>query len=339
MGWVCLSDRQRLRRRKEKLCCGQCGRYYDVRKGIPVFTGDDLEKDSVNHQLPLLEELWKLMQQNRSDEAAREFCEKHQCARNQNGAAWVFFFSVPKDGVILEIGAGFGDDTIDLVAKARETISIVPNMTNALIVDKHLDEKELANTKVAVMEDITRLPLANGSIEGIAMEDATAPGFKVTDRNFPAIAAEWARVLSTGGTVFLGLSNRYDRLFRFRSLRSIIQSHDYPESLNRLVKKAMAPWPNSNLRLGQTIRTMMQNGFGEPIVYAPFPDEKKTEVVIPLEDARAVRYFLNNLIRRNSFGVRLATTAASVFVALSLFRYIIPYYFLVFHLVDKSEVI
>jgi hypothetical protein len=171
------------------------------------------------------------------------------------------------------------------------------------------------------------------------MEDATAPGFKVTDRNFPAIAEEWARVLSPGGTVFLGLSNRYDRLFRLSLLRSMIQSPDYPESLNRLVKKAMAPWPHSNLRLGQTIRSMIQNGFSEPIVYAPFPDEKKTKVVIPLEDARAVRYFLNNLIRRNSFAVRLAITAANAFVTLSLFRYIVPYYFLVFRLDDKSGMI
>ncbi|NIM96697.1 MAG: methyltransferase domain-containing protein [candidate division Zixibacteria bacterium] len=239
----------------------------------------------------------------------------------------------------MEIGAGFGDDTIDLAAKSVGTISVVPNMTNALIADNHLHEKELTNMKVAVMEDITRLPLANGSIAAIAMEDATAPGFKVTDRNFPAIAAEWARVLSPGGTVFLGLSNRYDRLFRFHSIRSIIQSHDHPESLNRFVKKATAPWPHSNLRLGQTIRSMIQSGFGEPTVYAPFPDEKKTEVVIPLEDARAVRYFLNNLIRKNSIMVRLTIAAANAFVALSLFRYIIPYYFLVFHLDDKSDTI
>jgi len=291
----------------------------------------------VKQQLPLLEELWKLMQQYSSDEAARKFCERYQCSRNRNSADWKFFFSVPKGGHILEIGAGFGDDTADLIGKAGETVTIVPNIVNALIVNKHLHKKELTNMKVAVMQDITHLPLADASIAAIAMEDAAASGFHVTNRNFSVIAAEWRRIMMPNGTVFFGLSNPYDRLLGLRFLRSKLQVRAHPESLNRFIKKAACESPRSNLRLRQIIRCMIQQGFNEPIIYAPFPDEKKTEFVLPIGDAHLVRYFLNNLIKRNSLILRVGISVANMFGNLRLFRYLSPYYFLIFNLKSKSK--
>lgn len=337
MNWVCLHDQHRLNRQSDRLICGHCGRSYDDREGIFVFTRDDQDKESVNRQLPFLEELRQLMQQYSSDEAAGIFCRKHQCTRDRKSADWKFFFSVPEGSHVLEIGAGFGDDTADLTTKAGKTISIVPNMGNALIVAKHLREKELANTEVAVLRDITHLPLADHSITAIAMEDSAASGFNVTNRNFALIAAEWRRIVAPGGSVFLGLRNPWDTLLGFRFLRSKMQSRDYPQSLNRLVKRSSAARRHGHLGLHRTIGCMVQQGFNEPAIYAPFPDVNKTEVVVPVDDARAVRYFLNNLIRKNSFIVRVAVSMLNVFLTLHVFRYLCPYYFLYFRLNGDSE--
>ena len=52
--------------------------------------------------------------------------------------------------------------------------------------------------------------------------------------------------------------------------------------------------------------------------------------MIPVDDARAVRYFLHNLIRKNSATVRLAVGVADLLVTLNLFRHVVPYYYLVF---------
>ena len=253
-----------------------------------------------------------------------------------NVGDWKFFFPVPEKGYVLELGGGFGDDTVDLAKKATRLISIVPNITNALILEKHLREKNVTNAEVAVVKDITCLPLPDNSIAAIAMEDAAAHGFAISNLNFPATAAEWRRVLSPGGVVSLGLGNNYDRLFGLDFLRSRFHSRSYPESLNRYVKRATGRPQSCIFGLRRTIRCMIQQGFDAPTIFSPLPDEKKCEVVIPAEDPRVIHYFLNNLIRKNSLAVRVGIIASNVLLKLNLFHTLLPYYFLTFRLADTK---
>ena len=57
---------------------------------------------------------------------------------------------------------------------------------------------------------------------------------------------------------------------------------------------------------------------------------KKIDVVIPVEDRRVVRYFLDNLIRKNSPVVRAAITVAHQALNLGLFPRLVPYHYLIF---------
>ncbi len=75
---------------------------------------------------------------------------------------------------------------------------------------------------------------------------------------------------------------------------------------------------------------MRRHGFERPRVYAPLPDERGTQVVIPLDDPSAVRYFLQHLVRKDSRLVRAAIVGAGLLLKLGALRAALPYWFLYF---------
>jgi hypothetical protein len=188
-----------------------------------------------------------------------------------------------------------------------------------------------------VLDSLQRLPLPDGSVAALALEGAAAPAFDVRAANFPRIAAEWRRVAAPGCVVFLGLGNRLHGLPGARGLRLALASRPRPESLNRAVKRIGTTGTHlrTDLGIGAALRAMSDVGFGPPAIHAPLPDENDARVVVPLDDARALRYFLNHLIRRNSRLVRIAVHGANALVALDLMRHVVPYYYLLFRAPER----
>jgi SAM-dependent methyltransferase len=298
--------------------------------GVPVFVTGERVREAARRSSAPLDELWHAMDDRPAAEAAAEICQSRVCARSPYSADWKFFFSIPPGGTTLEVGAGFGDDSLDLAGKSGAAIAIVPSLANARIVRKHLRERAGREWPVAVMADVSRLPLADGSVHAVAFEDAAAAGFGVSRRALSGIAAEWKRVLAPGGVVFLGVANRLHRLPGLGRLRAAFRARPRPEPLNRQVKRWAALGGRGRLGVRRTVRTMTGLGFRPPSVYAPLPDENDAQVVIPVDDAQVVRYFLNNLIRRNSRSVRAALRTAHLLVDLGVFGRLVPYYYLVF---------
>jgi len=330
MNWICLKDRAPLTPRDDVLVCSACDHEYEVIDGAPVFTRSDRERAKVERVTPLLGSIWRSMQTKSAAEAAAEFCRGRNCTRSLYSADWKFFLSVPPGGTTLELGAGFGDDSFDLAGRSGATISVVPSLTNARIVSKHFRERAERPWPVAVMADVARLPLPDASVHAVSLEDAAVTGFGLSNARLPEAAAEWRRVLAPGGVVFLGVANGLHRTPGLQSLRSILRARPRPESLNRLIKRSTTQGASGRLTLGRTIQTMTKLGYRPPIVYAPLPDENDTQVVIPIDDAHVVRYFLDNLIRKNSRIVRVALRAARVSVSLGLFRRLVAHYYLIF---------
>jgi SAM-dependent methyltransferase/uncharacterized protein YbaR (Trm112 family) len=332
MTWVCVEDRTPLQPGSDgaSLRCPQCERVHPVVDGVPVFVTNEGEREAVGRSSASLDELWRAMGDRPAAEAAEEICRIRGYARSQYSADWKFFFSLPPGGTTLEVGAGFGDDSLDLAGKSGAAISIVPNLTNARIVRKHLRERAGREWPVAVMADVARLPLADGSVNAVAFEDAAAAGFGVSRQALAGVAAEWKRVLAPGGVVFLGVANRLHRLPGLGRLRAAFRARPHPDPLNRQVKRWAAPGGRGRLGFRRSVRTMTDLGFRRPAVYAPLPDENDAQVVIPVDDAQVVRYFLNNLIRRNSRSVRAALRAAHLLVDVGVFGRLVPYYYLIF---------
>jgi len=330
MEWNCPDDHERLTVQTSSLTCPGCGREYPIVDGIPVFTRDGRGNNGAQQTSPVLNELWESMQAKTASQAAAEMCGKHGCTRSMYNADWKFFLPAATEGTTLELGAGFGEDSVDLGGPAGTSILVVPNVLNARIVSKHLGERSDRDWPVAVLTDLTRLPLADGSVQSVSLEDVAAAGFGLSDAGLRAVANEWRRVLAPNGVVFIGVSNGLHRLPGLKRLRTVLRARPRAESLNRLVKRSVVRRAGRGLSPWRTIRTMAQLGFGAPVVYAPLPDENDIQVVIPVADKCVVRYFLNNLVRKNSRIVRIALRLCNITVTLGLFRRLVPYYYLIF---------
>jgi hypothetical protein len=302
---------------------------YEIVDGLPVFARDADARGRARRRDPAIEELWQRLRDASVDEAGRWFCERHSCSREIFAADWKYLFAPPPGRRILEIGAGFGDDSVTLARDPARVVLVVPTLTSGRIVLKRLQDHAPGPWPVAVIPDLERLPLEDASVGGIAMEDAALAAFGITDGNFGRLAAEWRRVLTADGTVFLGLGNPLHRLPGAGFLRSKIQRPPR-ESLNRAVKRAAGVGGEGSLRRGTVLRSMRAQGFSEPTIYAPLPSEKKIDVVIPVEDRRVVRYFLDNLIRKNSPVVRAAIGAAHLALIAGQFPRLVPYHYLIF---------
>jgi uncharacterized protein YbaR (Trm112 family) len=332
MNWICPEDHAPLAAEPGRgtLACARCGRGYPVIDGVPLFARNAAEREKLERSSPPLDELWQAMRDKRADEAATEFCRSHGCVRSPFGGDCKFLFSVPPSGTVLELGAGFGDGTLGLAGTSHATVSIVPSLTHARIVRRYLGERSDRVWSVAVAQDVRRLPLADGSVHAVVFEDASASGFGLSNVRMREAAAEWKRVLAPAGVVFLGLANGLFRLPGLGYVRGSLRARPHRESLDRLLKRRAVPGESRRIGVHRTVRTLTALGFRRPVAYAPLPDENDTAVVMPVDDPRVVRYFLDNLVRKNSMAVRAALRAAHLLVTLGLFRHCVPYYYLIF---------
>ena len=321
MRWICPHDRTELVFGDASWSCARCNRRYRVEDGIPVFAANQAAQASG----PVVQALWHSMRQQSFEQAAVGVCGEHDCTRNPAGTNWRSFFSPRPGGTTLELGAGVGDDSLDLARGSDALLSFVPSLTNARI----LRGRPELDQVIAVVGDLTRLPLPDGSVDTIVMEDTVA-GFELGGHNLSGTAAEWKRVLAPGGTVFLGLTNRLHRLPGLGLVRSAVRGKWPAPSLNRMVKGASGLTGQGRLGLRGTIRAMTGQGFLPPAPFAPLPDPDDAQIVLPIDDAQVVRYFLNNLIRKNSAPIRWGIAVANVLVNFGLFRHGVPYYYLIF---------
>jgi|GEM_PF-2660231 SAM-dependent methyltransferase len=327
--WACLIDRHRLVRKTKGHLCPLCGHLYENRKGVSSFYRPDDNGNSENRTFPLLADLRKLMETQSSDKSADIFCRKYACSKHRYGADWKFFFSVPEAGTVLEFGAGFGEDTIEIAARTDTVISIVPSRLHAEILSKRLAGDGIENVEIAVMQEITRLPLPDRSVAAIVISDAAGSGFHVGRKAFSRIAKEWQRILAPGGSVVLGLANP---VYRWLGLDFLLfkMIGEQPESIQRIVKSASASDRLDTPGLRQTVRSMIRLGFNPPFISAPIPGDRMPDILLPVEDSRVVLYFLDHLIRKNSPVVRAAISVSKLLVRLNLFHRLVPYYYLYF---------
>jgi len=239
-------------------------------------------------------------------------------------ADWKFFLPIPEGGRVLEIGAGFGDDTLALARVAKEVVSLVPDEASKAILRRRLEQSSAGNVDVVLLQDLTKISQPDVSIDAISIEDVAAPAFGLTDETLPDVVHEWARILSPKGSIFVGVRNRYRKL---PGARSWAPPGDR-ESLNRFVKRA-ANASSPKLSREVVVSCMRAKGF-EVETFAPIPHEQAIEAVVPLGAPESLRYCLNSFLRQNSPATRAAVTAANVTADAGLLSNLLPYYFLLF---------
>jgi len=327
MRWNCPHDHAPLQAEPAGLGCPDCARTYAAPDGIALFAPP--------RETAELSALWSDAERAGADAALARYGAAHGCARPPLAADWKFFFPVRAGATVLELGAGAGDDTVELAAAGARVAALVPSLANARLVARVLRERGAPDCALAVATSLERLPVACGAVDALALEAAALRAFDVSAANFERIAVEWARVLAPGGTAFLGLANPLHRLPGVRRVRRWLGSRPRPEALNRRVKRAAGGAPPLALGVAAATRALRRAGFAAPAIHAPLPDEDDPRAVIPLHDPQAVRYFLRHLIRRNSPLVRAAVGTAGLLASLGLLRRLVPYYYLVFRMPER----
>jgi SAM-dependent methyltransferase len=268
-----------------------------------------------------LVELARLIDAHGAEQAATAFCEEEGCRRRGPTAGWAGLVDVPPDGTLLELGSGFGDDALTLGEDGARVASLAPDPHTAGVLVQRLGDR--ANHGVAILRDLARIPLADGSVDAIATEETGLAGFDVEPHRFDDLLKEWRRLLRPGGQLVITLRNRRSPLAALRG-----GGDPGPEPLNRHVKRLAARDAAAAPAVSTALRSLDGNGFERVQLYAPLPDGNETKLVLPIDDAGVARYCFDHLLRQNSAISRLAIKAADITAGLGL-RAFVPELFVV----------
>jgi SAM-dependent methyltransferase len=300
--WACPADGRPLERGGLGLLCASCGTEVSCRDGVAQFSSGARDAGAS------------------LDESARRRGHRRQFATD-----WKFLLPLSGTTRVLEVGAGFGDDTLELSRRVACVYSLVPDVRNGDLVVRRLREHGAGNVAVGVVASLERIPLPPASIDAIALEDVAASSFGLTRQTFAGVAAEFARVLTPSGSIVIGARSFYRSV---PGLAALLPPGTC-ESLNRIVKRAGRRGAG-RLPSSVVTRRMCEAGFDRPQVYAPIPHEQRIEAVVPLGDPAALRYCFERFVRRNSLVARAGLTLARLVAERGLLPALIPYRFLVF---------
>ena len=323
LNWLCPKDREPLVQQAETLRCAACGATYGLGGGIATF--GDCSVDS-----PALVPLLRGFEEGRLDEALDEFCATHRCVNSLRSDDWKFLLTVPAGARILEVGAGYGRDSVDLARDAAEVVSLVPSVMNGRVVQQYAAARGATNVQVAAIDDLARLPLGDASVQLIVFEDAAARAFGLSRARLPEVAREWERVLAPGGTLLIGVVNPIYRSWLARKFKAGLGAGRERRSMNRLIKGIDLPDASPGLRRGSIRQSLCRLGLSTPETCAPLPDEDNTEFLVPLGDPLVIEYFLDHLVRKMTWTVRLAIRTCKLLLRLGLFGHVMPYHYLLF---------
>jgi len=323
MHWTCPRDREPLVREARTLRCAACGTTYGASHGVVDFGCSGASS-------PALEPLLRGLEKGRVDQTLAEFCEKHRCVNSLRSDDWKFLLATPTGSRVLEIGAGYGRDSVDLARDAAEVVSLVPSVMNGRVVRQYVAARGAANVHIAAIADPARLPLPDAAVGAIVFEDAAARSFGLSAAGLPGVAREWGRVLAPGGTLLIGVGNPLYRSRAARLLKAGLGAGRERRSMNRLVKSVDRPDASPRLRRGSILRSLAHCGLPPAEAYAPLPDEDNTEFLVPLDDPLVVDYFLDHLVRKMTWKVRLAIGTCKLLLRMGLFGQVMPYHYLLF---------
>lgn len=188
-----------------------------------------LQKDGLWHLLPPLSD-FKKQEEDYHNEFAEDAVEIHQLQSFRNfyyhQKIWRFFEQLPKDSLILEIGAGSGFDARYLIEKfLLVELDVASGALGRL--RQSLSEPERQRITL-VAADGENLPFINNSFDGVLMIAIL--------HHFPnpnAALKEMSRVLKNGGVAAIGVEPNhlyFNLIKRFRQILCRLSKTNEPGS-------------------------------------------------------------------------------------------------------------
>jgi ubiquinone/menaquinone biosynthesis C-methylase UbiE len=210
---------------------------------------------------------------------------------------------VTKDSAVLDLGGGWGAVACGMAGTCRTVTAVDTSGRNLEFIRLRAEQSGLSNVRCAQIDplDDARLPfpdhsfdvaLLNGVLEYVGDASSGLHPEEVQRR----CLAEVRRVLRPGGTLYVGIENRYGYLYflgtrdhsrlRFTSL--------LPRAFANLATQILLKKPYRTYTYSYSgYRALLKSaGFEDPAVYLAYPSYREPRFILPSDNERALTYFV-----------------------------------------------
>jgi len=226
--------------------------------------------------------------------------------KDESRADWHVILPINKKSIILDIGSGWGNIAISLSARCRLVYCCDVNMTNLRLLRARMKDRAIKNVKMFQYEpnDFLQLPfpdssidiaLLNGVLEWMGAVDIDASPARIQKEALKEIF----RVLKPGGSLYIGIENRYS--ISTLGGQRIHGELPFVGLLPRIISNFI-----TKLVQGRQHRTYIYSiygyrkllkyaGFGKVDFYLPYPSYHQPNYMIPLDPPWVKQYWLDQL--------------------------------------------
>ncbi len=297
----------------KSLHCTSCSINFPLVENIPIFYNIDNYYGEINReQMTELIEMAKTSGYQKAISVVIDNPWVQNYVLDENRAKWTHLLPLDSNTKVLDIGCGWGTNTIPIARKVKHVTAIDATLERVKFVQLRADESGLSNISTALASAMA-LPypsasfdvvIFNGVLEWLGGDDT-----KKNPKDIQMQALKEAhRVLAPGGLVYIGIENR----FSLRYFLGQVDDHSFIR-FTSLMPRWMAQ-AYFKLRTGNdyfmhthslsVYRHMLKNtGFAMENEYHPWPNYRYPVEFAKLNKSGIVKH-LSSKINELSFGAR-----------------------------------
>lgn len=317
--FVCPACKSTLSRTDALFSCVECKASWPIEHGIPRFAKTEVEWSVFDAEVA--DEVTVIAEKKGWQEAIDAFSHTIgsytlQYITDESRADWHIILPLDAGATLLDIGSGWGNIAFSLSKWCKQVYCCDVNMTNLRLLNVRMHDNGIKNVIPFQYEpnSFLRLPFSDSSIDvavlngvlewmGAAEIDATP------DRVQLEALLEIRRILKPGGTLYIGIENRYSisTLCGLRIHGELPFVGLFPRWFSNLVTKLVKGKQHRTYiySLGGYRRLLRRAGFGQTDFYLPYPSYHHPNYLIPLKPAWVKQFWQDQLSVSRSKKYRL----------------------------------